>query len=726
MTKQTPLAAATLLILGAGLLSPTAARTDDRDLRLGPAVGSDAVPALLDDLGLVPGCDPTDPAACLLPFPNDRFTVADPTTDTGRRVNLPRLGMPANVAGLPIRPDEWNRNDGFSPGSMMLTLVPGLDLAATWGVEAQLTDLARSLDADAPIVLLDADTGERHPFWSELDSHPDTAAAQRLLIIRPATNLLEGHRYVVALRNLRRGDGSTIPAGPTFAAYRDGTQHEPRLGRPFADLEAAGVGRDDLLLAWDFTVASERNLSERMLRIRDDAFTQLGDTDLADGNIAGASPRFTIGEVTDLDDSNASRRIEGTVRVPNYLTPQVATEVVVPPEVTELVDGLGLDNPVTDLLGDRLPLSVPGSRFNTLGSQDGLPVQNPLQPYVDVPFTCLLPRSALDTPAQPMLYGHGLLGRRDQIGGGTSEARRRGFAGCAMDWWGMSFADLPNVATVLLDVSNFPSFADRIQQGYLNDLYLARAFAHPDGFVTHPAFRNPTGQPMISTGEAFYRGDSQGGIMGGALVALSPDIRRGVLGVPAMNFSTLLNRSVDWEGAYGELLYLTYTDPVDRQLIFALIQMLWDRAEPNGYAHHLTDDPLPNTPTHQVLLEVAFADHQVANVATEVEGRTISAALRTPVLPDGLHWSVDPTFGFATVPGGTDAPGSFIVYWYSVDRGNVTPPNANIPSRSGIDPHSDPRTDAAAADMEAHFLRTGTLLDTCGGPCITTPESRAR
>ena len=49
-------------------------------------------------------CDDTDSAACLLPFPNDRFTVADPTTDTGRRVALSPLAMPRNVAGKPIDP----------------------------------------------------------------------------------------------------------------------------------------------------------------------------------------------------------------------------------------------------------------------------------------------------------------------------------------------------------------------------------------------------------------------------------------------------------------------------------------------------------------------------------------------------------------------------------------------------------------------------------------------
>src|SRR5262245_17787515 len=72
-------------------------------------------------------CDPVDPAACLLPFPNDYFTVPDSGTATGIRVDLKREAMPRNVLGSAVDPREWNRNDGFSPGAMLLTHVPGLD-----------------------------------------------------------------------------------------------------------------------------------------------------------------------------------------------------------------------------------------------------------------------------------------------------------------------------------------------------------------------------------------------------------------------------------------------------------------------------------------------------------------------------------------------------------------------------------------------------------------------
>jgi hypothetical protein len=682
-------------------------------------------------------CGGVDPAACLLPFPNDTFTAADPTTDTGRRVNLSIASTPRNVAGVPVDPTEWNRNDGFSPGSMVLTQVPGLDLHATWGTATDhVADLRRYSRPDAPMVLLDADTGKRHPFWSELDTNATTPAEQ-LLILRPAVNLEEGHRYIVALRNLRRADGSVIPAGPVFQGYRDGTAaagvsdvRRPHHDRLFRELAQAGIGRSDLFLAWDFTVASERNLAERALRIRDDAFGALGDGDLADLEVAGRAPAYEITTVTKDPDGDTMRRIEGTITVPNYLTPQAQVQVPDP-----------LDE----------PLAAPQSRFYTAGSPDGLPMVNPAQPTVEVDFVCNIPRGADQSPAHPTLYGHGLLGGRSEANGGSTAALRRvGFAPCAVDWWGMSFADLPNVALILTDLSRFASLADRSQQGFLNFLYLGRALIHPQGLAADPAFRSDAGQPLLAPGELFYDGNSQGGIMGGALVALAPDLTRAKLGVPGMNYSTLLNRSADWEAesplvdrlpglvenpteptesvAYADAYTTSYPSVIDQQLGYALLQMLWDRAEADGYAHHLTDDPLPGTPAHQVMLQVAFSDHQVANVAAEVEGRTIGARLHTPVVPTRLHWAKDPEFGFKVWNPrrtGTLRGGSVLIYWHSTDRGLTTPPNGNEPPRVGGDPHSDPRKDKAAADQVAHFLLTGDVIDVCaGGPCLTDASKR--
>ena len=153
---------------------------------------------------------------------------------------------------------------------------------------------------------------------------------------------------------------------------------------------------------------------------------------------------------------------------------------------------------------------------------------------------------------------------------------------------------------------------------------------------------------MIDTRRLYFDGNSQGGIMGGALTALAPDFQRAVLGVPGMNYSTLLQRSVDFD-AFAPIIYAGYPREIERQLWIAQIQLLWDRGETNGYAQHITSRPLPNTPAHKVLMQVAFGDHQVADFTTSIMARTFGARIRRPVLDPGRSPLSDPFWGIEPI-----------------------------------------------------------------------------
>lgn len=659
-------------------------------------------------------CDNLDSAACLLPLPNDHFTRPDASTDTGRRLNMSILSTPRNTAGKPIDPTEYNRNDGWSPGAHIITIVPGLDLETSEAV--LIDDMARYADIDAPIVVINASTGERHPIWAELDTSANGTLADMsgmsdedpALLVRPAVNWDEATRYVVALRDLKRANGSTIPANAFFRQYRDKiytTSPSVEIRRQhmednFAILANAGIARKDLYSAWDFTVASARNLSERILTMRDQSLADLGDTDLADEVIQGDAPAFSINSVAPQNsDPNIATKITGTVSVPLYM-------------------------------------DTPGGSSRMLYGLDGLPMRNPAGP-VNVDFDCQIPRSATaNNPAIPSLYGHGLLGGRGEMSAGNVESmsREQNVLFCAVDWWGMSTLDLPNVAATLVDLSNFSSMADRMQQGILNFIVMGRLAAHPDGLAAHPAFQDSSGNPLLQAGRLYYDGNSQGGIMGGALMAVTPDATTGVLGVPGMNYSTLLDRSVDFD-IYSIGVYAAYPRPVDQQIAFHMIQLLWDRGEANGYAHHMTDDPYENTPAHKVLLHVAVGDHQVANVSAEVEARTIGAPLYVPrTMPAGFpaptpgrHWSIDPTFALDTWDGSSAYNGSILINWdsYSYDGSAYSftsgvAPKGNVPSTQGSDPHGRPRGNVNARTQKGHFLRTGTVIDVCGGSICNT------
>jgi hypothetical protein len=689
------------------------------------------------------GCDPIDPAACMLPFPNDFFTTADASTATGRRVDFSVTGMPRNVAGKPIDPTDWNRADGFSPGSMIVTRVPGLDGAKAFAETdpVTLTDIGRYRAKDAPVVVIDAATGRRWPIFTELDESIGSGAAAdaaRTLLIRPAKNFREGHRYIVALRAMKDATGRLLAPSAAFRAYRDGTATDARAAhfdKLFRKLARAGIRRGSLYLAWDFTVASWQSLAARMLHIRNDAFQQLGDDNLADLKVTGAAPTFTLNRV---EDATCGPRAQ------------------LPPGVDKLGDVPGVDldcnrdgdpRVARDIKGTMVVpcyLDVPGcqpvhSQF-LLDPRDGLPAQIPGN-AMKVDFECLVPKRALADgagKARPSLYGHGLFGgygeiHQDQIKGMEDE---HNFIHCATAWAGMASEDVPNVATILADLSSFPTLADRVQQGMLNFLYLGRLMIHPAGLGASAAFQTADGRSLIDNRRLFYDGNSQGGIIGGALTAVAPDFNRATLGVLGMNYSTLLTRSTDFGTGthdpsptpddptngleYAYPLYKAYPQLNERQLIFALMQMLWDRAEPNGYAQHMTTHPYPDTPKHQVLLMAGYGDHQVSNYAAEVEARTIGArVLKADMLRPGRAWERKPWYGLKPVDPAHTADVSVFTVW---DGGSRPSPLSNVAQDNTYDddPHEWVRRTPAARAMKSGFLSLDSrIVDTCGSYCDT-------
>jgi hypothetical protein len=703
------------------------------------------------------GCDPIDPAQCMLPFPNDWFTKDDPTSRTGRRVDLDPLAMPRNVAGKPIDPTAWNRSDGFSAGSQILTYVPGMtqnaDIAKS-GIPP-VTDLGMNDDrrVDPGVVLLDTRTGERVPVWGEIDQYVDesgpvqTGSVQQDLMIHPAVNLTDGTRYIVALRHLVLDDGSLAQPSAAFAAYRDGTAPatDPRrahMEHLFETLQQAGIARSNLYLAWDFTTASTENVTGRLLAMRDDAFAQLGDTNLADGTVQGRAPAFTVDSVQDFtaaQDSRIARRITGHFTVPCYLFPTCDP----PAKCDQATQGTVDDCP------------TPSEFALDPTNPDAVPQQTPGVTY-QANFICNVGRKAFEAhqPMRPVEYGHGLFGGAGEVDASPQKTMADDWSMvyCATDWTGMATADVPNAVLALSDLSQFPLIADRVQQGELNFLYLARLLVHPRGFSSDPAFQWPDGTPFLDTSGVYYDGNSQGGIYGGTVCAVSVDVRRCVLGVPGMDYSVLLPRSSDFVAdhnvkdtdvtrfdptdpgsavhlvGYSELLDSAYPDQSQRMLILDLIQMLWDRSDPDGYATHMTGG-LPDTPSHQVLLQVAWGDHQVANITATTEARTIGAhGFFPPLVPQRYGPYQDPFWGVPPIRT-PSYDGSGITLFDSGPATNTTvdqsgqqhlgtdpPPAADIPNRVGEDPHEAPRRAPCGQQQKSLFLQPhGTVVATCGG-----------
>jgi hypothetical protein len=633
------------------------------------------------------GCDRLDDAACLLPFPNDAFRA-------GGRVAFRTSQMPRNTDGKAIDASGWKGLDGFSPGSVILTKVPGLgtDAALKKTGAVSLSDLSKYTNKTAPILVVDEQTGKRWPIWAELDDN--AKAGSRLLEVHPAKNFLEGHTYVVVLRSLKRANGRAIPAGRRFAALRDGrAKQSSRYNKIFKAIKKAGVKRDrSLFLTWDFTVATERSLAGRTLSMRDQAFAQLGDTNLADNAVQGRAPLYTLAPANYSADANLATKaqayaqvVEGTVQVPCFMTGNCA----------------------------------PGGRM--VLDKSGKPVQ---QSIYNARFTCVVPATATAAnPARLALYGHGLLGKETEIVTGPDVPKMAAESNtvfCATPWIGMSAEDIPNAIKVLGDFTGMPTMADRLQQGFLDALVLGRLMANPSGLATNPLFQQ-NGAPIVRTGEIGYDSNSQGGIAGGALTALAPDFRYAVLGVPGMNYSVLLPRSKDFD-LYSKAMYPKYPDQVERPLILDLAQLLWDSGEGDGYAQHMTTHPLPGTPTHAVLLDVALGDHQVTPFQADVEARTIGASIHTPIVPAGRSPQAKPSWGIPAI-GGYPFAGSAIVYWDAGPARVNVAPLANHPNSGLEDPHEFVRRTPAARQQKATFLAGGGIVDTCGAAaCVAAPD----
>jgi hypothetical protein len=607
-------------------------------------------------------CDDVDPSSCLLPWPNDRFTRGDATTATGRRLDLPRDGMPANRDGVHIDPAEWDRNDGFSPASTLITVVPGLDAEASH--LPPVTDIGASLAKGSSLVLVDATTGKRVAAWAELDANVE-AKAQRPLLIVPAAALTEGHRYAVGLRGLVTTDGAEVRPSTRFAALL--AKPDAEAAAVFAALEGSGVQRDELDVAWGFTVGSADSISGRLRAMWKATQDQLD----------GGAPAF---EVTSNEEQGAARVVRGTLTMPKFLT------------------------------GD----GGPGTVLRNDGDPDGIPAASGT---MTDEFVCLVPKSA--TPSKPfetILYGHGLLGSRNEALGIGALGASVNLGFCALDELGMSAADVPAVVASFADLTRFRTLPDRLQQGALGFLLLGRLVRSPDGFATDPAFQDGAGHPVIDTSQASFLGASQGGILGGVASSLTKDWDRVVLAVGGLGYNLLLRRSVDFD-EFRPTVEAAYPDERSHALLLDLLEQLWQRGENAGYAQHLARDPFPGVPAKTVLLLEAFGDHQVANVATERLARTLPVGRRVPTLADGRSRDDEPFFGIPalTLP----SKGSGLVVW---DFGTPAPPVENLPNRAGSDPHGKLADVPQALQLLLGFVGPDArIADVCGAgePCAS-------
>jgi hypothetical protein len=662
-------------LAGVGLvlaLVPFAAcASDDEPGGAGGSSGStaDAGPLLEAD------CDPIG-NHCGFPFPSNVYLRQDPSgkNESGKRIQFGPATLPKTGGQTPISHELFYDLDGFSPASAPMTYLPG---AVATGLPTPL-DIASTLDSGSPTILLDAETGALVPHWIDIDQNAQ-ADDQRAVMMHPAVLLENERRYIVAFRRIVDTAGSAVPAPEVFAALRDGKENADPSVRSrralyadiFAKLAAAGVAKDDLQIAWDFTTGSRESITGPLIAVRDAALAAVG----SDG------PEFSLKSVEENPNPDILRRIVVTMKAPLFL------------------------ESATYAAGDPVPALKKDAADE--------PVQNGT---MDVDVLIQVPNSVTSAGKHGLLQnGHGLFGSKEEGRNGYLARAANGWhwITLAVDLFGFAGPDVGiAVEGLTTKPEMLPGFFARQIQGHVNQLLAMRMMM---GRVATDGIKDASGAVALdpawidSTLRA-YRGDSQGGIMGGTYMAISTDVTRGLLGEPGTPYSVLLNRSKD-SILYNGLLRDTYKDDRNVQILWSLIQLHWDRTEPSGFVPFIHGSTLPGTPEHQVLLHDAIGDHQVTTLGAHIVARAVGAKLlksndaSKPVHRDvfGLEQASAPLSG-----------GSAIVEW---DFNLAPEPLTNTPPTDGCDPHDRVRVLTPAFDQQDKFFRTGTIDWFCNGVC---------
>jgi hypothetical protein len=617
------------------------------------------------------------PPACALPWPSSLYLKDDPTRKTGYTLTFGSRSLPENKQGIPIDPAAYRRRDGYSVGTPLMMVIPGVDLTGF----ATEDHIEKSLEKDAPLTWFEVSgsTVRRIPYWVERDSL-DLESSRSTIFVRPAVILKEATRYVVALGAIKDSQGKPIPPSPAFARLRDGKtsgipvlrDRQARFDKTFSFLEGQGLSRDSLSLAWEFHTASSESMHGDLLAMRDDALQRMG----AKGPALSVEKVVEYAKVNDGSGRPVNEYIglelTGTFEVPSYL------------EATM----------ISGFMGSQLHRDAQGKPS----------AQGTRKPR----FWIRIPHTALGGPPHGLvLYGHGLLGSGSQVTSGFNGkiASDHKLIFFATDLYGMSDEDALPLLSILSELGRFRSLSDRLHQGLTEWVLLARAMRERLDELPIAVSK----KIQVNKAELFYSGISQGGIFGASFVALSPDVTYGHLGVPGNNYSTLLQRSTDYQ-QFAPVVSSSYLDSVNQSVVLAAIQLLWDSTDPVSFLRHVTQEPFPGNSPHYVLLAPAKGDYQVSVMTNEIAARSeLGIALME-------HYDKERKVALVSEQKYPHQGSAVVLYNF----GNPWPAPGNLPPSDTLgDPHEKPRRQDSHNAQMVNFFRTGQIVDVCGGDGCT-------
>jgi len=560
----------------------------------------------------------------LTPYPSDRYTKADASAATGRRVDI--SGATASdpvITTYQATVDLLNEMDGFSTaGGVVVNFSGPIDAKPlVLAPDAEPPLLGPILDAEeytkpgSPLLLVDVDPNSPErgramgivPRWFPQPDdgfYPDDFT----LIAAPARPLRAGTRYAFVVTDaLKAADGGAVHRSAEMDALLAGGEGEygAEVADALAEIEkSVGVSRENIALATVFTTAGVHAGIEAMSKI---------------ARAAPAPALLSPFEVETPAEPGGRVRFRGVYDTPEY-------------------------------------------RNATTGKWDfegGSPLQ---QKKVGLEVFLAFSKAEVSGKRPVVIYGHGLGGDKDGTWGTAERLTEIHPNGAAV--FGI---DSPEHGSRAADPDQNALFAafrffgiddktqsfdigkarDNFRQMASDQLELVRLIQSLSTLDLLPVGA-PDGEPDLDTSRILYIGHSFGSVQGPTVMALAPEITQAVWNVGGDSLMMLLRDS----GTFGLLVdAMRPPKTPDGALarFFAVTQAIVDPGDPINYARFANDEPFPGLPgmaSRDVLLKVVLNDTIVPNSTSEALARAMGMTHMNPIRPvSGLPSAKGPLTG---------------------------------------------------------------------------------
>jgi hypothetical protein len=514
----------------------------------------------------------------LAPFPDDYYTVADPTLPSGIGIDLPlppfsdafqQQAFQALV-GAERGVDGWSRQP-----PIVLAFSHALDPSAS------PADEFASQDPFAPIALVDIDPAspdyqKRVPYHMTIRSDPAPAGGgggiDNVALLFPTIDLRErGHYALVVTRRAFATATPGRPFGPSafFAsvlappAPADATEVvrardsiDPVLDA-VAALPDVPIPREDVALAVRLSIRTQPSPAD-LVAVKEMALASPPPPLLLPDVNANPCPNPTTSCIQLL--AGRALSVRGKVRLPNFRTALGTFE----------------HDPTT-----------------------GRPVQTGTN---DVPFVLTLPLQSLSGPVIPLMYQHGNPGSPNEIFGSNNEQLDdAGFALTGMqDTLNREIGQDVALQTqviffFLVQAQQLPDFWNQTGADMIFFLRAIQGMGSLD-LIHRDANGNPAlggdGSPEIDPSTILYKGISEGANNAQRFLPFAPEILAAETTVGGARLGeTLIHQSADTilQQIGG---FLPKLRPVELWVGLSLFQAAYDPQDGHSYLRHLYREPL--------------------------------------------------------------------------------------------------------------------------------------